>query len=924
MRLSFAFLPSLLLAAPAAADTLYVDAAGNTPYTDIQDAIDAAEGGDVILVFPGTYGPVVISGAGITVRSTGGPLLTVIDAGAAGGPAVWFEESVSHQALLHGFTITGGTGLEVEEIAQVAGGGVLARRNSLGRISGNVILGNTAEVGGGVAIVDSAVFLFGNVIVDNEATGAGGGLWVHAPGLGLEVPLACNDLQGNVGGGVGGMYVGDAEIVATNLVFDANVGERGGLWATLQADGSLTNATFVSNESTAASAAGLESESADLAFVNNLVAYNEDGFGVIRSSATATWHYNDVAGNDLGEYAGAAGDPTGTLGNQAVPPTFVYFTPDDGTDDDLALIPGSPLADAGSPTLLDLDSSLSAIGSTGGPHTSCDLDGDGVHDSFGDCRPFEVDFFPGAYELEGGLDHDCDGWGTLSILDFVLDDGGLGGAGAWEFDDPAALPGVGHQGVSAWCTTCGGNAPTGAVADLDVTLDLSSLPAGTEVRLEVTHAYDLGSQVDAAAVQVFDGVDYDDVAAFNGVADEWHVDVVDLSDHAGDMVDVRFHVEPLTTPVRGWAIGRIEVQIVDADGDGRADVLTDCDDADPDVYDGAPELAYDGVDQDCDGADLTDVDGDGVDGELAGGDDCDDTDPAAFPGAEEVPYDGVDQDCDDADLDDLDGDGAAGAEAAGGTDCDDADASIHPDAAEVPYDGVDQDCDGADLVDVDGDGYDGDVEPPFGDCDDTDPAVSPAAVEICGDGLDNDCDGAVDAVPDLDGDGVDLCAGDCDDADPAVAPGLPEACDGLDTDCDGGVPDDEADADADGQRVCAGDCDDADPAVAAAFAEACDGLDNDCDLQIDEDHDDDGDGFSGCTSDCDDQRSTVYPGAPVVCDGELDHDCDGEPDPLQEECLQGCSCAVSAAGSGASSAWLLVGAFALSAAGRRRRRATSR
>lgn len=59
-----------------------------------------------------------------------------------------------------------------------------------------------------------------------------------------------------------------------------------------------------------------------------------------------------------------------------------------------------------------------------------------------------------------------------------------------------------------------------------------------------------------------------------------------------------------------------------------------------------PETPYDGIDQDCDGADLTDVDGDGFDAVEAAGTDCDDTDPDVHPGSTEVEGDGADNDCD--------------------------------------------------------------------------------------------------------------------------------------------------------------------------------------------------------------------------------------------------------------------------------------
>lgn len=91
-----------------------------------------------------------------------------------------------------------------------------------------------------------------------------------------------------------------------------------------------------------------------------------------------------------------------------------------------------------------------------------------------------------------------------------------------------------------------------------------------------------------------------------------------------------------------------------------------------------------------------DQDGDGYDNVDLGGDDCDDGDAGVHPGADDVAYDGIDQDCTGADLTDVDGDGHDSEAVAGGTDCDDGDASISPGATEEDCDGLDQDCDGDD------------------------------------------------------------------------------------------------------------------------------------------------------------------------------------------------------------------------------------
>ncbi len=102
-------------------------------------------------------------------------------------------------------------------------------------------------------------------------------------------------------------------------------------------------------------------------------------------------------------------------------------------------------------------------------------------------------------------------------------------------------------------------------------------------------------------------------------------------------------------------------------------------------------------------SEIADLDGDGLAGEQWGGTDCDDEDPDVGVAGEEIPYDGIDQDCDGADLTDQDGDGADAAEA-GGQDCDDGDASIRPGAAEVCGDDIDNDCAGGPDDDCTGSG----------------------------------------------------------------------------------------------------------------------------------------------------------------------------------------------------------------------------
>ncbi len=116
---------------------------------------------------------------------------------------------------------------------------------------------------------------------------------------------------------------------------------------------------------------------------------------------------------------------------------------------------------------------------------------------------------------------------------------------------------------------------------------------------------------------------------------------------------------------------------VDADGDGVSS-CTDCDDGNPTAYPGAPEVYYDGVDNDCVGGDGVDQDGDGDPALGYGGTDCDDLDPY---------LDGFDRD----------GDGASRCDG----DCDDSEPLASPWHFPV-CDGVDSDCDGMGDCDLRG------------------------------------------------------------------------------------------------------------------------------------------------------------------------------------------------------------------------------
>ena len=271
-----------------------------------------------------------------------------------------------------------------------------------------------------------------------------------------------------------------------------------------------------------------------------------------------------------------------------------------------------------------------------------DDDDDGSLDTL-DCKPFDAGIKPGASEVCDTIDQDCDNQidEGLAVVAYYVDGDGDGyGAGS---------------AISSCAPVAGRISQAGDCNDT-----VASVHPGMP-----EHCDGVDENCDGT-------VDEDPVDGVSAFVDE------DL-DGYGDPA----------TPVRVCDLGP-----------GAVDDNTDCDDADPDVYPGAPDVA-DGLDNDCDSViDEDDDDGDGLSNneELILG-----TDPESA---------------------DSDGDGV-------------------PDGVEAP-EGVAVDTDGDGVIDAldaddDGDGFD----EASGDCDDADPAISPDATEVC-DEIDNDCDGDTD------------------------------------------------------------------------------------------------------------------------------------------------------------------------------------
>ena len=515
-----------------------------------------------------------------------------------------------------------------------------------------------------------------------------------------------------------------------------------------------------------------------------------------------------------------------------------------------------------------------------------------------DCNDNVQSTHPGATELCDGIDNDCD---------LAVDEGATGST-TWYRDADADAYGLSNQ-TSNLCLQ-----PNGYVAQSgDCNDSVFAIHPGAQ-----EYCNDLDDDCDGTI---------DESGALGGTT--WYGD--GDSDTYGDPADTAVACDPPATYVANDDDCNDNVQAIhpgasevcndldddcdgstdenavdavswyaDADADSYGDPANsedscdmpanhvansaDCNDGSATVHPGAPEIPYDGIDQDCIGGDWVDVDGDGYVGSDVAGPDCADGWADIHPGAPEL-QNGADDDCDgvvDETTDAYDDDDDGSTEEGG--DCDDADADIGPGAVEV-CDQVDQDCDGivdeeTACYDDDGDGFSEDE----GDCNDEQSVVHPNATEIADNGVDDDCDGQVDdGVYDPDGDGYTVAGGDCDNSDPDVHPGAAETADGVDEDCDGIVDEgtDAYDDDGDGHSENDGDCNDEDETIdIGAEEDPENGRDDDCDGDVDEGgpaFDDDGDGWTEDAGDCDDANDTVAPGQTEASNG-VDDDCDGEVD----------------------------------------------
>ncbi len=167
-------------------ETLEVSLEGTKPYTVIQEAIDQAVYGDVILVYPGHYYENIdlSNRSGLTLASleytTGNEDYiseTIIDGSNNSDSTILCWENTT-DFTIQGLSVTGGSGHDYDgQPHNVGGGGIIIYQNCSLDLLNLEVYNNRAAFGGGVGIIYSSEVYLENVNIHNNiARNKGGGL----------------------------------------------------------------------------------------------------------------------------------------------------------------------------------------------------------------------------------------------------------------------------------------------------------------------------------------------------------------------------------------------------------------------------------------------------------------------------------------------------------------------------------------------------------------------------------------------------------------------------------------------------------------------------------------------------------------------------------------------------------------------------
>jgi serine protease len=296
---------------PATGATIHVPADQPT----IQQAIDFANNGDVIVVAPGSYKENVdYHGKAVTVRSSNGASKTVID-GSSAGTVVSFQSGETSASILTGFTIQHGN----------------------------------ASFGAGITLLGASPKIIHNIFRNNSE--GSGGFGAAIGGNGSSPIIEKNQFVNNtcdtqfLSGVVS--FVNESSPIIINNIFVQNPCRA--INMTLPTG----NAPVIANNTIVGNSVGVRVDArvptSSQIYANNIIAGNQTGLEVdfLGSGNEPSWENNLVFANTA-NYSGID-DQTGASGNISKNPLFV-----NRRANNFQLQAGSPAIDAGTASVPSL------------------------------------------------------------------------------------------------------------------------------------------------------------------------------------------------------------------------------------------------------------------------------------------------------------------------------------------------------------------------------------------------------------------------------------------------------------------------------------------------------------------------------------------------------------------------------------------
>ncbi|MFZ5478823.1 MAG: MopE-related protein [Myxococcota bacterium] len=329
------------------------------PVRDVMDGMLYAR--DCVVVMPGTYDEDLdFGGENIVVRSAEGPAETILR-GTGSGPVVTFSTRETSSAVLEGFTITGGSGVQSSGSSYYWDGYQYVYYDAYYWYGGGVYVSGASPTLRDLVISDNTLpdYYYGATSSTSYLymESYGGGVYAESASLTLE-DVHVRDNNASWGGG---LYLSSTDISGVRVEVAGNTGQ----WPTIaQFDGTVELDAFVINaESSDYSMGGWYASYGDVRLWNGVLASSDYGFynyastvgmsSVIvagntyglhdgdTSQSTWTLTYNDVYGNRY-DYSGLS-SVNGQDGNMGISPSFVLWYDDtDATNDDFHLSSTGP------------------------------------------------------------------------------------------------------------------------------------------------------------------------------------------------------------------------------------------------------------------------------------------------------------------------------------------------------------------------------------------------------------------------------------------------------------------------------------------------------------------------------------------------------------------------------------------------------